>query len=260
MNMQENEFFIIDGKKFNSRLIMGTSMFPNQSTLIKSLQESDTEIITVSVRRIDLKSETNILEILNQKYTILPNTAGCFSSKEAIMTAELCRESLKTNWIKLEIIADYDTLLPDSSELLKTSEYLVKKGFKVFAYCSDDPIICKKLEDFGCEAVMPMISPIGSGLGIRNEHNLELIREFCQGKIIVDAGIGKPSDAARVMELGYDAVLLNSSVSRAMDPVGMSSSMKHAIIAGRKGYLSGMIEKNKYAKNSTSFDGKISNF
>ena len=258
--MNKKDYFEIDGKKFNSRLIMGTSLYPNQSVLIESLEKSETEIITVSVRRIDLKSQTNILQLLDKKYTILPNTAGCFSSKEAILTAELCRESLNTNWIKLEIIADYETLLPDSSETIKTSEYLVKKGFLVFAYCSDDPVTCKRLEDLGCEAVMPMISPIGSGLGVRNEHNLELIREFCNGKIIVDAGVGKPSDATKVMELGYDAVLLNSSVARSVDPVNMAISMKHAVLAGRGGYLSGMIEKNKYAQNSSSMKGKISNF
>ncbi len=260
MIKENKDLFSLDGKVFGSRLIMGTSLFSNQSILADSLEKSETEIVTLSVRRVDLKSKTNILETLKNKYRILPNTAGCFSSKEAILTAELCRESLETNWIKLEIIADYQTLLPDSYELVSTTDYLVKAGFKVFAYCSDDPIICRKLEDLGCVAVMPMISPIGSGLGVRNEHNLEIIREFCKGTIIVDAGIGKPSDATKVMELGFDAVLLNSSVARSMNPIEMADAMKYAVISGRKGFLSGMIEKNKYANLSTTMQNKISNF
>ena len=172
------------------------------------------------------------------------------------MTAELARELLKTDWIKLELISDEEMLLPDPIELYQTSKELIKRGFKVFAYCSDDPILCKRLEDEGCTSVMPLISPIGSGLGIRNIHNLELIRRMCKGLIFVDAGIGKPSDASSIMELGFDGVLLNSSVARSLDPPTMAEAMKLAVISGRLGYKSGLIEKSKLALHSTTFKGK----
>ena len=177
-----------------------------------------------------------------------------------MLTAELGRELIETNLIKLELIAEDDTLLPNSVDLIDVAKELIKKKFKVLVYCSDDPIVCKRLEEIGCEAVMPLISPIGSGLGIRNEHNLELIRDFCKGKIIVDAGIGKPSDAVRVMELGFDAVLLNSSVARSMDPLEMAYAMKLAVKSGRSAFIAGVIEKNKYARRSSPIHGKISNF
>ena len=176
------------------------------------------------------------------------------------MTAELSRESLKTDWIKLELISENEMLLPDPLELFATCEELVKKKFKIFAYCSDDPILCKRLEELGCAAVMPLISPIGSGLGIRNEHNLEIIRSICKGVIIVDAGIGTPSHACKVMELGFDGVLLNSSVARSFDPIQMANAMNLAVKSGRLSYLSGPIEKTKKAVRSTPFRGKISNF
>ena len=252
--------FVIDGVTFNSRLIMGTALFPNEKVLDEALDESGCEIVTVAIRRIDLKSKYNIFKSLRKKYTFLPNTAVCFTSKEAILTAELGREALETNFIKLELISDEKTLLPDTLALINSAKELIKKKFRVFAYCSDDPVICKRLEDIGCTAVMPLVSPIGSGLGIRNEHNLQLIREFCKGVVIVDAGIGKPSDASRVLELGIDAVLLNSSVARSMDPVKMAKAMKLAIMSGRYAFLAGMIEKNTYAKRSTEIKGKISNF
>lgn len=258
--MKKKDKLIIDNKSFSSRLIMGTSLYPNTSVLFDSLKKSNTEIVTISTRRIDINSEDNIFNMLKDRYTFLPNTAGCYTSKEAIMYAEISRELFNTNFLKLEIISEEETLLPDTIELINTVKELVKKKFKIFAYCSDDPIICKKLEDLGCLAVMPLISPIGSGLGIRNEHNLELIRKYCKGIIIVDAGIGKPSDVSRVMELGFDGVLLNSSVARSFDPIQMALAMKLAAEAGRIGYLSGIIEKNKIAKNSTTFKGKITNF
>jgi len=258
--MKFKDTFKIGGKEFSSRLIMGTALYPNQLILKNSLEASETQIVTVSIRRFDVGSNKDLLKVIRKNFFILPNTAGCYSAKEAILTAELGREALKTDWVKLEIIGDDQTLLPDSVELLKCTNELVKKGFKVLAYCSDDPIICKKLEDLGCCAVMPLISPIGSALGIRNEHNLELIKENCKCNLIVDAGIGKPSDAARVMEMGFDGVLLNSSVARALDPIEMAKAMKLAVIAGRKGYLSGLIEKDRYAKQTTMDEGKISNF
>ncbi len=260
MNLKNVDKFLLDGKNFESRLIMGTALFSNVKLLNNCLKKSGTNIVTVAIRRLDLANKENFFDNLEKNFTFLPNTAGSYTKKEAILTAELARECLETNWIKLELIADEETLLPDPIELYKASEELIKKKFKVFAYCSDDPILCKRLEDIGCTAVMPLISPIGSGLGLRNEHNLEMIRNMCKGTVIVDAGIGKPSDAAKVMELGIDAVLLNSSVARSFDPQNMSEAMKLAVVAGRKGYLSGMIEKSKKALKSTPFKGKISNF
>lgn len=251
---------IIDNKKFNSRLIMGTSLFPNINVLNKSLISSGSEIITLAVRRLNIAGDNNFLKQIKNKYQFLPNTAGCYTKKEAILTAELARELMNTNWIKLELISDDEMLLPDPIELYETCRELIKKNFKVFAYCSDDPILCKRLEDEGCVAVMPLISPIGSALGIRNIHNLEIIRKMCGGLLFVDAGIGKPSDASRVMELGFDGVLLNSSVARSLNPIQMAESMKLAVHSGRLGYKSGLIEKSKTATGSTTFKGKISNF
>ena len=256
----KSDYLVIDGKKFNSRLIMGTSLYPNLDAMNKSLEISETQIITVAIRRINLSPKENFLDQLNKEYSFLPNTAGCFTQKEAILTAELARETLQTNWIKLELISDKEMLLPDPIELYDACKSLVKKNFRVFAYCSDDPILCKRLEDLGCEIVMPLVSPIGSGLGVRNEHNLEIIRRICSGKIFVDAGIGKPSDASKIMEMGFDGVLLNSSVARSLDPINMAKAMKLAVISGRLGYKSGIIEKSKMASESTSFKGKISNF
>ena len=259
MNKKHN-FLVIDGIEFSSRLIMGTSLYPNQKILNQSLEISETEIVTVAVRKINLDRENSIFDELNNQYRFLPNTAGCFTRKEAILTAELARECMQTDWLKLELISDEETLLPDPVELFETCKELIKKKFKVFAYCSDDPILCKRLEDLGCVAVMPLAAPIGSGLGIRNVHNLEIIRNMCNGIIIVDAGIGKPSDAALVMELGFDAVLLNSSVARAFNPPDMAKAMKFAVQSGRIAFLSGMIEKSNKALKTTTFKGKISNF
>ena len=256
----KSDYLVIDGKKFDSRLIMGTSLYPNLDAMNKSLEISETQIITVAIRRINLSPKENFLDQLNKEYSFLPNTAGCFTQKEAILTAELARETLQTNWIKLELISDKEMLLPDPIELYDACKSLVKKNFRVFAYCSDDPILCKRLEDLGCEIVMPLVSPIGSGLGVRNEHNLEIIRRICSGKIFVDAGIGTPSDASKIMEMGFDGVLLNSSVARSLDPINMAKAMKLAVISGRLGYKSGIIEKSKMASESTSFKGKISNF
>ncbi len=255
-----SDSLIIDGNRFKSRLIMGTALFPNVNVLNKSLEISGAEIITLAIRRLNLTIRNNFLDQIHKKYTILPNTAGCFTKKEAVLTAELARETLETNWIKLELISDKEMLLPDPIELYETCKVLLKKKFKIFAYCSDDPILCKRLEDLGCEVVMPLVSPIGSGLGIRNEHNLEIIRKMCSGKVFVDAGIGRPSDASKVMEMGFDGVLLNSSVARSFDPIKMSEAMKLAVVSGRIGYNSGLIEKSKLASNSTTFKGKISNF
>ena len=246
--MKFNDTFKIGGKEFSSRLIMGTALYPNQLILKNSLEASETQIVTVSIRRFDVGSNKDI---------ILPNTAGCYSAKEAILTAELGREALKTDWVKLEIIGDDQTLLPDSVELLKCTNELVKKGFKVLAYCSDDPIICKKLEDLGCCAVMPLISPIGSALGIRNEHNLELIKENCKCNLIVDAGIGTASDATIAMEMGCDGVLINSAIAEAKKPILMAKAFKDAVISGRNSYLAGRMGKNYFATASSPNKGLI---
>ena len=250
----------IDGKFFNSRLILGTALFPNVDVLNKSIEKAESEIITTSVRRLGLNQKDFFINQINKKFTLLPNTAGCYTKKEAVLTAELARESMNTNWIKLELIGEDEMLLPDPIELYSTCESLIKKKFKIFCYCSDDPMLCKRLEDLGCEVVMPLISPIGSGLGIRNEHNLEIIRSMCKGLIFVDAGIGSPSDACRIMELGFDCVLLNSSVARSHDPINMAEAMSLAVKSGRKSFLSGAIKKTKKAIASTTFKGKISNF
>lgn len=250
----------LDGKFFKSRLIMGTALFPNVDILNKSLKSSGTEIITMAIRRLNLTNNENFLDQVDSGYKFLPNTAGCFTKKEAILTAELARETLETDWLKLELISDKEMLLPDPIELFNACKDLIKSKFKIFAYCSDDPILCKRLEDLGCEVVMPLVSPIGSGQGIRNEQNLEIIRKMCAGNIFVDAGIGKPSDVAKIMELGFDGVLLNSSVARSLNPIEMAEAMKLAVLSGRKGFTSGIIEKSKFAPGSTSFKGKISNF
>ncbi len=256
----KKDSLVIDGKHFNSRLIMGTALYPNIDVLNKSLEISHSEIVTISIRRLNVTKKDHFFDQINKKYTFLPNTAGCFTQKEAILTAELSRESLETDWIKLELIGEDEMLLPDPIELFSTCEELKKKKFKIFAYCSDDPILCKRLEEIGCEVIMPLIAPIGSGLGIRNEHNLQIIREMCAGLIFVDAGIGLPSDACKIMELGFDGVLLNSSVARSMDPINMADAMRLAVVSGRKSFLSGAIEKTKKAVKSTTFKGKISNF
>ena len=183
----------------------------------------------------------------------MPNTAGCFTSDDALRTLRLAREMGGWKLVKLEVLGDRKTLYPNMVETLKSTEILVKEGFNVMVYCSDDPMLCKRLEDLGCEVVMPLISPIGSGLGIRNEHNLEIIRSMCKGLIFVDAGIGSPSDACRIMELGFDGVLLNSSVARSHDPINMADAMRLAVKSGRKSFLSGAIKKTKKAIASTTF-------
>ncbi len=251
--------FVLGGREFRSRLLLGTANYPSPKTLSDALNVSGSEIITVAIRRVNLKqTENTFLNFIDlKKYQLLPNTAGCYSAKEAVLTAELAREALGVNWIKVEVIADERTLLPEPFELLKASEELVKKGFIVLPYTNDDPVLARKLEDVGCAAVMPLAAPIGSGLGIRNPHNLQLIKEQVKVPVIVDAGIGTASDAALAMELGADAVLINTAVAEAMNPVAMAKAMKLAIQAGRLAYKSGRIPKRFYAKPSTQNTGKI---
>src|SRR5438552_4297012 len=215
--------FTIANKIFNSRLIVGTSRYPDPQTMLDSLEASGAEMVTVSIRRLNLNSgngHDSVLSLIDrEKYSILPNTAGCFTAKDAVLTAQLAREALSTNWIKLEVIGDDETLFPDVTELLKAAEQLLADDFIVLPYCNDDPITCKKLADMGCAAVMPLGAPIGSGMGIRNPYNIQIIREMIDIPVIVDAGVGTASDPALVMEDGDDAVLMNSGIAGAEHPV-----------------------------------------
>lgn len=252
---------IIANKEFNSRLIVGTSRYPDPDTMIQALDASGAEMVTVSIRRLNLHAGNGQESILNmlaeRKYSILPNTAGCFTAKEAVLTAQLAREALSTNWVKLEVIGDDETLFPDVTELLKAAEELLRDNFIVLPYCNDDPVTCKKLADMGCAAVMPLGAPIGSGMGIRNPYNIQIIREIIDIPVIVDAGVGTASDAAFAMELGVDGILMNSAIAGAQHPVQMAKAMKLAIEAGRLAYESGRIPKKLYANASSPVDGII---
>jgi thiazole synthase len=250
----------IAGKEFKSRLIAGSSRYPNPQTMLDALEASGTEMVTVAVRRINLNdgSKENILRLIDRKkYFILPNTAGCYTAREALLTAQLAREALGTDWIKLEVIGDDETLFPDVPELLKAASDLLADGFTVLPYCNDDPVTCRKLADMGCAAVMPLGAPIGSGMGIRNPYNIQIIREFVSIPMIVDAGVGTASDAAIAMELGADGILLNTAIAQAQHPVMMARAMKLAIEAGRLAYEAGRIPRRLYATASTSAEGII---
>ena len=247
---------------FNSRLIMGTSLYPNPEVMREALAESETELVTVSIRRMDMSkgSESGtILDYLKADgYHLLPNTAGCYTAKDAIFTAQLAREALGTNWVKLEVIGDEETLFPDVTELLKGAEELIKQGFEVLPYCNDDPITCQKLSEMGCAAVMPLGAPIGSGMGLRNPYNLQIIRDQVEAPLIIDAGVGTASDAAYAMELGYDGILLNSAVARAEHPVRMAKAMKLGIQAGLGAREAGRIPSRLYARPSSPTNGVVS--
>ncbi len=250
----------IAGEHFTSRLIMGSSRYPNPQVMMEALEASETELVTVAIRRVDLSknSEENMLTFLNKKnYKLLPNTAGCYTAKDAVLTAELAREVLGTNWIKLEVIGDDETLFPDIPELLKATEILLNKGFVVLPYTNDDPITCKKLADMGCAAVMPLGAPIGSGMGIRNPYNLQIIRELVDIPLIVDAGVGTASDVAIAFELGVDGILLNTAVAQAEHPVEMARAINYAAKAGRLAYGAGRIPKKLYATASSPLEGII---
>ena len=257
MNAQAEDFWTLGGKQFRSRLMIGTSAYPNPDLMFRAIKASGAEIVTVSIRRINLRDPENtfLSHDFLKPYQLLPNTSGCYTAKEAILTAELAREALGVNWIKVEVIGDEKTLLPDSVELLKACEALVAKGFVVLPYTNDDPILCKRLADLGCAAVMPLASPIGTGLGIRNPHNLMLIRDAVDVPLIVDAGIGTASDAAMAMELGYDGILLNTAIAQAQNPILMAEAMNLGVEAGRKAFLAGRIPKAYHAKASSPQDG-----
>ncbi len=256
----ENDPFTLAGKEYRSRLLLGTSRYPNPQIMLEAMQASGTELVTVSIRRLNLadRAAGSILNYIDRaRYDLLPNTAGCYTAKEAVLTAQLAREALETDLIKVEVIGDEDTLLPDVEQLLKACNELVKAGFQVLPYCNDDLITCLKLRDMGCAAVMPLASPIGSGMGIRNPYNLQIIRERIGIPMIIDAGIGTASDAARAMELGADGVLLNTAVAGAHHPVSMARAMRLAIEGGRLAHRAGRIPTRLYATASSPTEGMI---
>ncbi|MET9431982.1 MULTISPECIES: thiazole synthase [unclassified Streptomyces] len=247
----------IAGTAFDSRLIMGTGGAPSLDVLERALAASGTELTTVAMRRLDPTVRGSVLSVLDKLgIRVLPNTAGCFTAGEAVLTARLAREALGTDWIKLEVVADERTLLPDPVELLDAAETLVDDGFTVLPYTNDDPVLARKLEDVGCAAIMPLGSPIGSGLGIRNPHNFQLIVEHARVPVILDAGAGTASDAALAMELGCSAVMLASAVTRAQEPVLMAEAMRHAVEAGRLAYRAGRIPRRHFAEASSPLEGR----
>ena len=247
---------VIAGESFQSRLILGTGGAPNLELLERALVASGTEITTVALRRVDPSAPGSLFDLLRRTgIRALPNTAGCFTARDAVRTAQLGREALETDWVKLEVVADERTLLPDPVELLDAADQLVDDGFVVLAYSNDDPVLARRLEDTGVAAVMPLGAPIGSGMGIRNPYNLAIILEAAGVPVVLDAGIGTASDAALAMELGCDAVLLATAVTRAREPVRMAEAMRHAVEAGRLARRAGRIPRRLYAEASTSPEG-----
>ena len=253
-----SDTWTIEGREFSSRLLLGTAMYPSREVMLDALKASGTQVATVALRRVkpDTDKDVNLYEVLRDAgYLILPNTAGCFTAEDAVLTAQLAREALETNWVKLEVIADHDTLLPDTEQLLVAAERLTKDGFQVLPYTNDDPIVARKLEQIGCPAVMPLAAPIGSGLGVRNPHNLVLMRDALSVPLIVDAGVGTASDVAIVFELGCDAVLLNSAIAKAGNPVRMAHAIRHAAIGGREAFLARRMPRKLYADASSPTEG-----
>ena len=255
-----DEPLVIAGKRFTSRLLIGTGKYPSFEVMKQCHEASGAELVTVAVRRLDLKAEgtASILHWIDtSRITLLPNTALCFTAEDAVRTCRLARELGMSNWVKLEVLGDEKTLFPDVEATLAAARTLVKEGFVVLPYTTDDLIIARKLEDAGCAAVMPLAAPIGSGLGIRNPHNLRLLREVVKVPVIVDAGVGTASDVAVAMELGCDAVLLNTAVAGAKDPVRMARAMKLGVEAGREAFLAGRIARKAYGSASSPLDGLL---
>ena len=257
-SLPATESWTLAGVDLRSRLLLGTARYPDRQCLLDALAASGCEVVTVAIRRVGMGGEAdNLWQVLVERgYRLLPNTAGCFSAHDAVTTAKLAREALQTDWVKLEVIADEQTLLPDTEELLRATQQLVDDGFKVLPYTNDDPVVARRLEDLGAVAVMPLGAPIGSGLGIRNPHNIELIRERAQVPVIVDAGVGTASDVAVALELGCAAVLLNTAVARAEEPVRMARAMGRAADAGRDAFLAGRIPRKRYAQVSSPLRGR----
>ncbi len=251
----------IGSYEFASRLIVGTGKYPSVEVMQQAHEASGTQFVTVAIRRINLdeRSGKTLLDYIDRsKYTILPNTAGCYTAKEAVLTAQLARELLETDLIKLEVIGDPQTLYPDTRETLAAAAQLVKEGFTVLPYIIDDPVACKRLEEEGCAAVMPLAAPIGSGLGVCNPYSIRIIKERANIPVLVDAGVGTASDAAIAMELGVDAILMNTGIAAAKDPVAMAQAMKYAVQAGRLAFLAGRMEKRLYANASSPMQNLIS--
>lgn len=258
--MSEADSLVIGAHRFQSRLFVGTGKYKDVAETRAALEASGAEVVTVALRRVDLKArgEGSLMSLLLEKrWTVLPNTAGCYTAEEAVRTLRLARELGIAELVKLEVIGDPKTLYPDNEQTLEAAKLLVKEGFTVLPYCIDDPIVCKKLEDIGCAAVMPLAAPIGSGLGIRNPYNLRIILEHAKVPVIVDAGVGTASDAAIAMELGCHGVLMNTAIAGARDPLLMASAMREAVSAGRKAFLAGRMPKRLYANASSPEAGLI---
>jgi thiazole synthase len=252
--------FTIAGKTFASRLIVGTGKYSSPSVMAQAHDASGADMITVAVRRVNIsdRSQPSLLDHIDPaKYFLLPNTAGCYTADDAIRTARLGREAGLSNWVKLEVIGDERTLYPDNEALVAATRALVKEGFVVLPYTSDDPVVCKKLEDAGAAAVMPLGAPIGSGLGIQNANNIRIIREFSRVPVIVDAGVGTASDACLTMEQGVDGILMNTALAEAQDPVMMAQAMRHAVEAGRAAFLAGRMPRREVAMPSSPSRGLL---
>ena len=258
--MKNIDYLSIASKKFKSRLIVGTGKYKNMSECAKALKLSGAEMVTVAVRRVNIvdRKKPLLMDYIDpKKITYLPNTAGCFTSEEALRTLRLAREIGGWKLVKLEVLGDRKTLFPDMIETLKSTEVLAKEGFKVMVYCNDDPLIAKRLENSGASSIMPLAAPIGSGLGIQNKTNIKIIRKQTNLPLIIDAGIGQASDATIAMELGCDGVLVNTAIAKAKEPLKMAIAMKHAVIAGRKSYLSGRMNKSIFGSSSSPKKGII---
>ena len=260
MSTEQDTPLVVAGREYRSRLLVGTGKYKDLEETRQAIEASGAEIITVAVRRTNIgqnPGEPNLLDVLPpDRYTLLPNTAGCYTVEDAVRTCRLARELLDGHdLVKLEVLGDEKTLFPDITATLEAAEILIKDGFKVMVYTNDDPIIAKRLEEMGCVAVMPLAAPIGSGLGIRNPYNIRTIVENADVPILVDAGVGTASDAAIAMELGCDGVLMNTAIAAAQNPVLMASAMKKAIEAGREAYLAGRMPRKRYASASSPLDG-----
>jgi thiazole synthase len=252
--------FTLAGVTFQSRLIVGTGKYPSHEVMKHCHEASGAEMVTVAVRRLDLsaRGEASLMSWIDtQRMRLLPNTTLCYTAEDAVRTCRLAEELGMSKWVKLEVLGDEKTLYPDVEETLKSARILVKEGFTVLPYTTDDPITARKLEDMGCAAVMPLAAPIGSGLGIRNPHNIRLIRELVKVPVIVDAGVGTASDAAIAMELGVDAILMNTAIAGAKDPVRMAVAMRKAVEAGRDAFLAGRIPRKAYASASSPLQGLV---
>jgi thiazole synthase len=253
--------FVIANRTFTSRLIVGTGKYSSHAVMAQAHAASGADMVTVAVRRVNISDRSrgeSLLDYIDTaKMFVLPNTAGCYTAEEAVRTARLGREAGLSNWVKLEVIGDERTLFPDTAALIEATRVLAREGFVVLPYTNDDPIACRKLEDAGAAAVMPLGAPIGSGLGIQNANNIRIIRECSRVPVIVDAGVGTASDAALAMELGADGVLMNTAIAGAQEPVAMAEAMRHAVVAGRLAYLAGRIPRKMYANASSPVEGMV---